>query len=500
MNDDGTIRRELRPPEEVFKAKALDGFDGAPCTDGHPLVPVTRDNVRQYEVGSSSAGRRDGDNVLTPMTLKDAAIISKVNLARKEGRPVQLSPGYALDLEMTPGADKRYAYPGNPDGRYDAIQRNIEINHLAVLADRGVYARGGAKMKVRLDGVDHSVRAYRMDGFEVGTLVLDEELSAEQRNKLRDAQFAYPEAGKLPINDENHVRAAMGGHGFTATDFAAHPGAKKTAFHKIVAAAKAHGIDTTHFEEEYGQHLDDMVVVAVDPDESGEMEPVEPGDNNQDKRGSMPTPPTATNPTMTNADALQIVEAARINLDAKVKELSTENAALKLRADTAEGKLGEVQKQIPILQAELAQAKTASETVAVAKERTRADSAETALRELQTRRADDIRARVALERQCAPTLGAAFRMDSLSDRALMCMALKKLDAHADTADSVPEGVIIGRFQAAIERRDANASALAEVSQVMNVNRTEKARQDAQRDNKAEWQKPLPNATKYSSGG
>jgi hypothetical protein len=121
------------------------------------------------------------------------------------------------------------------------------------------------------------------------------------------------------------------------------------------------------------------------------------------------------------------------------------------------------------------------------------------LRVLNTRRTDDIRARVALERQCSPTLGNGFRMDSLTDRALMCMVLKKLDAHADTADSVPEGVVIGRFQASIERRDANASALANVANVMDVNRNEKSRQDAQRDNRAEWQKPLPNS-KFSGGG
>ncbi len=115
------------------------------------------------------------------------------------------------------------------------MQRDIEVNHLA-LVDA---ARGGSAMKLRLDEREFELRTFHFDGFSTSTLVLDEELDADARNKLRDSQFAFPEEGKLPINDESRVRAAMGGHGFSAgPDFSKHPAARATA-HKIVAAAKA---------------------------------------------------------------------------------------------------------------------------------------------------------------------------------------------------------------------------------------------------------------------
>lgn len=477
MNDDGTIRRELRTPEELFRQAALDGFEGAPVTDGHPTEPVTRDNVTRYEVGTSTAARRDGDNVATSMVIKRGDTIAKV----KSGRGVQLSPGYALDLDMKSGKDSRYGYPGNPEGRYDAVQRNIEINHLA-LVDQ---ARGGPSMKLRLDEKEHTVTAYRMDGHSVATIANDEELSAEQRNKLRDSQFAYPEAGKLPINDRTHIVAAMGGHGLGATDFGEHPGAKKRAFHKIVAAAKAHGIDTEGFEKAHGGHLDN----------DGPMPEGGYDSDNYDKRGSMST---KDNPVMTNTDALKALEAQRINLDADVRRLTEENASLKLRADTAEGKLAEVEKNTNVLRAELQAAKMASETAAVQRERTRADAAEASLETLRKTRAQEVRDRVKLERACAPSLGDGFRMDTLSDRDLMCATLKRLDAHADVSTAVPDGVIIGRFQAAVERRDENARSLATVSTVMDTTKHEDARAKADRESRNAWKAELPNA-KYKNG-
>src|SRR6185312_531501 len=199
INPDGTIRRELRPPDEVGKKSALDSFEDAPITNGHPSVAVTADNVKTYGVGHSKRASFDGANVITPTTITDKNAIK----AAQNGRD-QLSPGYQLDWDPTPGADKRYAYPSNPDGRYDGVQRNIEVNHLA-LVDR---ARGGSAMKLRLDEKEIELRAFRFDGYSTGTLVLDDELDADARNKLRDSQFAFPEEGKLPITDAEHVQAA----------------------------------------------------------------------------------------------------------------------------------------------------------------------------------------------------------------------------------------------------------------------------------------------------
>ena len=68
-------------------------------------------------------------------------------------------------------------------------------------------------------------------------------LDTAQRDRLHDTSFAWiDKAGErhLPINDEGHVRSAIGR--FNQTDFD-EPGAKATAARKILAAAKKHGIE-----------------------------------------------------------------------------------------------------------------------------------------------------------------------------------------------------------------------------------------------------------------
>ena len=68
-------------------------------------------------------------------------------------------------------------------------------------------------------------------------------LDTEHRDRLRDSSFAWIDKDgerHLPINDEGHVRSAIGR--FNQTDFD-EPGAKTAAAKKILAAARKHGID-----------------------------------------------------------------------------------------------------------------------------------------------------------------------------------------------------------------------------------------------------------------
>lgn len=121
-NADGTIRRELRPPEEVFHADSLKSFAGKPVTDEHPGEPVTAKNAKRLSVGTMQGeGKQDGDNVVAPIIIHDGEMIDKV----MKGGKRELSLGYKVDLEETPGV-----WNGQ---EYDAIQRNIRVNHLAIV-------------------------------------------------------------------------------------------------------------------------------------------------------------------------------------------------------------------------------------------------------------------------------------------------------------------------------------------------------------------------------
>ena len=69
------------------------------------------------------------------------------------------------------------------------------------------------------------------------------ELDAEDREKLRDSQFAYVDRqgeGHLPINDAAHVRNAAAR--FNQTEFES-KAAKERARRRILSAAEKHGIE-----------------------------------------------------------------------------------------------------------------------------------------------------------------------------------------------------------------------------------------------------------------
>ncbi|HCR1965782.1 TPA: DUF2213 domain-containing protein [Enterobacter kobei] len=159
-NPDGSVRRELRPPEEVFNADSLASFKGKPITLGHPGAVNSR-NSRKHQVGTMlDVGRKDGSNVAVPIIIHADEAISQA----KSGRARQLSLGYRLDLEERRGWFNRkthgIVFRGEesekfPDGyisadweEFDAVQRNIRINHLALVSK----ARAGDVATLNLDG------------------------------------------------------------------------------------------------------------------------------------------------------------------------------------------------------------------------------------------------------------------------------------------------------------------------------------------------------------
>lgn len=115
---DGTIRREFRPPEEVFHADALASMRGKPITVDHPASGrVTSKSAHRDVVGTMlTEGKQDGDHVRTDITIHSPHAI---------GDRRELSLGYTAVLDETPGE-----WNGE---RYDAVQRNIRVNHLSVV-------------------------------------------------------------------------------------------------------------------------------------------------------------------------------------------------------------------------------------------------------------------------------------------------------------------------------------------------------------------------------
>jgi hypothetical protein len=74
-------------------------------------------------------------------------------------------------------------------------------------------------------------------------------LTTKKRKRLEDESFAFPKQRKMPINDESHVRSAMSRFGQVkdVTD-----AERRTAYRKILRAAKKFGIDASGFRDKYG--------------------------------------------------------------------------------------------------------------------------------------------------------------------------------------------------------------------------------------------------------
>lgn len=134
---DGSVRYELRLPEDVFDPKSLATFEGVPVTNNHPPGMLDAKNAVQYAVGAQLGVpvRDEADHMRGRLAVYDSEMVSAM-----EAGKLQVSNGYTCDLVETPGIHPLY-------GKYDAIQKNIVGNHVAIV-DR---ARAGVTAAARMD-------------------------------------------------------------------------------------------------------------------------------------------------------------------------------------------------------------------------------------------------------------------------------------------------------------------------------------------------------------
>lgn len=145
-NPDGSVRKEFRPPEEVFDEESLKSYQGKPVIITHDAEMVNKDNVSDEEIGTIlEPGYRDGESVRAKIVIHDTDSMKDCGLR-------ELSLGYSLEMDETPGE-----YNGE---HYDAIQRNIRINHLALVAE----ARAGETARLNIDSKDKSKQEAQKEG------------------------------------------------------------------------------------------------------------------------------------------------------------------------------------------------------------------------------------------------------------------------------------------------------------------------------------------------
>ncbi len=539
----GGIRRELRPDAEVYSKATMDSFASMPATPGHPPMLLTSATAKQFMVGATgeSVAREpvagDADWVKTGLMVADKATIQKMDAGDNA-----VSVGYACRIDETSGVDPKY-------GRYDLIQRDIRGNHLAVAIPAG---RAGRLARARMDT----------------------ELTPEERGTLASGKFAYPEESKLPIENADHVRAAMARFG--QTDFSKNPSAKAKAAARIIAAAKKFSIDASGFAKanraddmmmgddvtltvmttatdghqhtldpscssgvtsyaasekaedaqdthrhEWIRTADGKITIAENTGHAHEVDPSTIGmrgdalaaaDSSANLARARALASTfggssggdharldSVNHVGGAMDPEKMKETARL-LEAGLKEAETSASQHKARADAAEterdialGKIGQLEKEIGTLSAQISAGAQAVETAAVMRERERADSLDAKVSRFDETFRDKVRERTTLMFQAGSILGSDFRMDDLSERAIKCAVLKRADSTADVGDGVPDGVITGQFMEVLKRAMKRARQDVEAASIMTTT-TEKTREDSKeqklQDYRDQWKRPL----------
>jgi hypothetical protein len=161
--DQGLV--EYRPAEEVFHPDSLASLASVPVTLSHPrghvVTPGTARAVTIGHVSDLAPETRVKLDGSSDEWVRAALVIADgdVQAAIEAGKAGTVSCGYSCELEMTPGVA--------PDGtKYDAIQRNITYNHVAVLTDTEI-PRAGGQAKIRLDSEGKPMKLIVIDGVEL---------------------------------------------------------------------------------------------------------------------------------------------------------------------------------------------------------------------------------------------------------------------------------------------------------------------------------------------
>lgn len=127
------VVRVYRPEDQVFNKDSLATYGNKPITDDHPSEDVTSKNWKDLAVGTVGGEvARDGEFVRIPLMITDQDTIEKIEDGKRE-----LSAGYKCGIAWQSGKT-----PSGED--YDAIQKDIRINHVAVV-DAG---RAGSRCKI----------------------------------------------------------------------------------------------------------------------------------------------------------------------------------------------------------------------------------------------------------------------------------------------------------------------------------------------------------------
>ena len=195
VNDDVVMEAKL--PTELLSDSTVESANNKPITDGHPSELVTAENSKTLMKGFTAENAHvDGDMVKVDMTITDADLIKEIGDGKEE-----LSIGFKTEVVPVQGE-----YQGV---HYDSVQRNIQINHVAVVdkgrAGHSVRITGdSAEMVIKEKGESMETTKVMLDGANVTVALADADQVAKSNTDLADLkkQLADAQAKEKELQDK----------------------------------------------------------------------------------------------------------------------------------------------------------------------------------------------------------------------------------------------------------------------------------------------------------
>lgn len=427
LNPDGSLRRELRDPSEVFNADSLRSFEQLPVTNTHPYEQVTAKNARQHMVGANdSSVTRDDDHVRTMLMVADEATIAEMDAKKK----VQVSCGYTCDFDPTPGTHPLY-------GAYDGKQKNIRGNHIALVE----HGRAGTTARVRMDATAVKDYAVMVAEGSVFTSITKGHQHSIDPEDASSSGYSRRTTGAIASGEDvPHSHEWMMG-----------PDGKV-----IISTNDGH----THTAEIVWKPGETVEAVAVSDHAKGGTTRISQNPRAKEIDMAEKIQPSALE-TATQQLALETTRADAAEI--KISDLDKLLKAANERADVAEGALAGCREQLAEAQTfKLDQVKLDEATAKVAM-LTKALEDEKAARihaEDPKRMDEAVQKRMKIVRAAAAVCGEKFNCDGINDQNLMVEVLTRLGKAPDPKESAAH--IEARFDERVSNFDASERAVARV--------------------------------------
>lgn len=143
--DPERVVKVYRLPDDVFTPAALASYEGKDVTNGHPPEMLTAENQSAYSRGHVEHVRREGDNTVADLIIKDPALVADV----ENGVLREVSCGYNCQFEPYLDGYKQTHIIGN----HVAVVPRGRAGHDVAIHDAAAKAEKGTNMNKLVHGI-----------------------------------------------------------------------------------------------------------------------------------------------------------------------------------------------------------------------------------------------------------------------------------------------------------------------------------------------------------